>query len=315
MPSPLKDREFLRKTAFILAALFALSPFADPPLALLTGIILALFAGNPFPELTGRYTRALLQYSVVGLGFGMNAAEAAKAGRDGLLLTVITISFTLLVGLLIGRLFRVERKTAFLMSAGTAICGGSAIAAVAPVINADKTQVSVSLAIIFILNSVALFVFPPSGHLLHLSQSQFGLWSAIAIHDTSSVVGAAQKFGAPALQIATTVKLERTLWIIPVGFLSALIFRNRGTRVRIPWFILFFLVAMFLHTFIPWLNSVGKIIVFGAHKGLTLTLFLIGTGMSVSAIKNVGWKPFAAGILLWIIVSAGSLFVIGEIYR
>ncbi len=299
-----------RKSLFIAGALFALTPIADPPLALLLGLILSQTIGHPYKSYNSTATKYLLQFSVVGLGFGMNVFEAARAGREGLLFTVASISLTLIVGILLGRMFRIDKKTAFLISSGTAICGGSAIAAISPILKADENQISVSLGIIFILNSIALFVFPVIGHQLNLSQSQFGIWAAIAIHDTSSVVGAAQKYGLSALHIATTVKLERTLWIIPVGFLTAFAFNNRSSRVKIPYFILLFLIAMAIHTFIPKTAFITDWFVIMAKKGMTLTLFLIGAGLTREALKTVGWKPLFSGLILWILISVGSLSVI-----
>ena len=213
--------EHLKKLLFIAISIFCLSPFCEAPIALLLGIVFSFAIGNPFLKYNGKLTKILLQGSVVGLGFGMNAIEALEVGKEGLIFTIISISFTLLLGLLLGRLFKVEKNTSTLISSGTAICGGSAIAAMAPVVKADNDQITIALASVFILNSVALFIFPPLGHWLDMSQHQFGMWSAIAIHDTSSVVGAAHKFGDEALKIATMVKLERTLWIIPMAFIFA----------------------------------------------------------------------------------------------
>lgn len=310
MDITLNSNTVLRKSLFIAAAVFTLTPFADPPLALLLGLILSQTIGHPYKSYNSKATKYLLQFSVVGLGFGMNVFEAAQAGKEGLLFTVASISLVLIVGILLGRMFRIDKKTSFLVSSGTAICGGSAIAAISPILKADENQISVSLGIIFILNSVALFIFPAIGHHFNMSQSQFGMWAAIAIHDTSSVVGAAQKYGLSALHIATTVKLERTLWIIPVGFLTAFAFNNRSSRVKIPYFILLFLVAMVIHTFIPQITSVTDWFVIIAKKGMTLTLFLIGAGLTREALKTVGWKPLLSGLILWILISVVSLSVI-----
>jgi uncharacterized integral membrane protein (TIGR00698 family) len=255
----------------------------------------------------------LLKISVVGLGFGMNAVEAAQAGKQGILFTVVSISFTFLVGLTVGRLMTINKKTTILISTGTAICGGSAIAAVAPVINAKQSDISVSLATVFILNSIALLIFPPIGNWFHLSQSQFGMWAAIAIHDTISVVGAAHKFGAQALQIATTVKLERALWIIPVTFIMAVAFKSNKNKIKIPWFILFFVIAMFVNTFLLQLHQIDQIIVYAAKRGLTLTLFLIGAGLTRNAMKSVSFRPMVLGVFLWILISISSLAVIFHI--
>jgi uncharacterized integral membrane protein (TIGR00698 family) len=262
----------------------------------------------------------------------MDAASTLRAGREGLLFAVASIAGTLGFGLLLGRIFRIEKKTSLLISGGTAICGGSAIAALSPVIRAEERQVSVAMGTVFILNSVALFLFPVTGHFLHLSQNQFGLWSAIAIHDTSSVVGAAGRYGPEALQIATTVKLARALWIIPVSLIVAFIFRERRTartdgtaganggeydgkaaktraKIRIPWFIGLFIVAILLNTWVP-VPAISHAIVGASHAGLTLTLFLIGSGLSMQVLKNTGVKPLLQGIILWALISVTTLWAI-----
>ncbi len=215
-----------REIIFVIALIFCLTPFVSHPVALLIGFAITQFVGHPFLHLNHKATSFLLKVSVVGLGFGMNVTSSVHAGKEGILFTVASIFGTLSLGLLLGRFLKIEKKTSHLISCGSAICGGSAIAAISPLINAGEKQISVALGTIFILNSIALFPFPLIGHLLHLSQTQFGLWSAIAIHDTSSVVGAANKYGAEALQVATTVKLARALWIIPVAFLTTLFFKT-----------------------------------------------------------------------------------------
>ncbi len=305
----------IRKTIFLIAAIASLTPFVEPPLALFLGIVLAQFIGHPYEKYNHRATGLLLKISVVGLGFGMNAIEAAQAGKQGILFTIASISLTFLIGLAAGKLMAVNKKTAILISTGTAICGGSAIAAVAPVIGAKENEISVSLATVFILNSIALLVFPPIGNWFHLSQSQFGMWAAIAIHDTSSVVGAAHKFGAQALQIATIVKLERALWIIPVSFIMALAFKSSKNKIKIPWFIFFFVIAMFLNTFLPQIHQLDQMIVFAAKRGLTLTLFLIGAGLTRNALRTVSLSPMVLGVLLWIMISVSSLIVIINMIR
>ncbi len=305
----------IRKTIFLIAAIASLTPFIEPPLALFLGIVLAQLIGHPYEKYNHKATGLLLKISVVGLGFGMNAIEAAHAGKQGILFTVASISLTFLIGLAAGKVMAVNKKTAILISTGTAICGGSAIAAVAPVIGAKENEISVSLATVFILNSIALLVFPPIGNWFHLSQSQFGMWAAIAIHDTSSVVGAAHKFGAQALQIATTVKLERALWIIPVSFIMALAFKSSKNKIKIPWFIFFFVVAMFLNTFLPQIHQLDQMIVFAAKRGLTLTLFLIGAGLTRNALKTVSLRPMVLGVLLWVMISVSSLIVIINMIR
>lgn len=300
----------IRKVIFIISALFCLLPFISAPLALLLGLVLAQLIQHPYKELNHKATNCLLKVSVIGLGFGMNVFSAIKAGKEGVLFTVVSIFGVLTLGYILGKFFNTERKTSFLISAGTAICGGSAIAAMSPVMKAGEKEISVSLGIVFILNSVALFLFPAVGHVLNLSQSQFGLWCAIAIHDTSSVVGAASKYGEQALQIATTVKLARALWIIPVASGTAVLFKSGRTKVKVPYFIGVFILAMLADTYLPFIKPISPYIVAGAKKGLTLTLFLIGSGLSVNVIRSVGVKPFLQGVILWIAISSASLWAI-----
>ncbi|HEY0177339.1 MAG TPA: putative sulfate exporter family transporter [Pedobacter sp.] len=299
-----------RKVIFILLALCCLLPFMSPPLALVLGLILAQLIDHPFLELNHKATNLLLKVSVIGLGFGMNIFSAMQAGKEGILFTIASIFGVLSLGFVLGKLLKTGRKTSFLISAGTAICGGSAIAALSPVMKAGEKEISVSLGIVFVLNSAALFLFPAIGHLLHLSQGQFGLWCAIAIHDTSSVVGAAGRYGEQALQIATTVKLARALWIIPVAFGTAFLFKSDSTKVKIPYFIGLFILAMLVNTYLPFIKPVAPYIVSLAKKGLTLTLFLIGSGLSLKVIRSVGIKPFLQGILLWAAISSLSLWAI-----
>jgi uncharacterized integral membrane protein (TIGR00698 family) len=266
--------------------------------------------GNPFPAATARVVTPMLQISVVGLGAGMNLAEVARVGAHGFLYTVVGISLTITIGLTLGRLIRTERDTSLLVTVGTAICGGSAIAAVAPVIRAKSHDVSVALATVFFLNSVALFAFPWIGHHLGLDQAQFGVWSALAIHDTSSVVGAAMQYGARALEIATTIKLTRALWIVPVTLAIGMVWnrseRNTG-KVRRPWFILGFLCAAALVTWVPSLKPTGHIMFVGAQRFLVVTLFLIGSGLSRSALQVVGRRPLIQGFILWVLMGSGTL--------
>jgi len=302
--------ELSAKIVFIGCGLVCLLPFVDPPIALLLGIILSQIIKNPFSKSISILTKILLQVSVVGLGFGMNLFEAAKAGQEGFYFTMSTIILTLVIGIFLGRLFKIDKIISYLVSAGTSICGGSAIAAVSPIIGAKPEQISVSLGIVFILNSVALFIFPLIGHFFDLSQAQFGLWAAVAIHDTSSVVGAASKYGNEALQIATTVKLERALWIIPVSLFTAVFFKNKDSKIKIPYFIFFFILAMAFNTFFPQFQSFGLAALLIAKKGLTVTLFLIGTGFSRENLKAVGLKPLMLGVILWTMISVCSIIVI-----
>lgn len=306
----LNQKVTIREIFFAGLVVICLMPFVSPPLALLLGVFTAQLIGNPFPALNGKATHLLLQFSVVGLGFGMDANQAYSAGKEGFLFAVASIFGVLLLGYLLGKVFRIDPKTSFLISSGTAICGGSAIAAVSPVIGAEEKQISVALGTIFILNSIALFLFPAIGQMLELSQSQFGIWSAVAIQDTSSVVGAASKYGKDALQIATTVKLTRALWIIPVALLSARIFKSGNAKVQIPYFIGYFVLAIILNTYVPFVHLAGDWIVALSKTGLTLTLFLIGSGLSKELLKSVGLKPVLQGVLLWIAISAGALWAV-----
>lgn len=295
------------KIIFMGLAILSLFPFIYSATALVLGIIYAQIFENPYAKQTKKATGLLLKIAVVGLGFGMNVYSALAAGKDGFVLTIFSIFLTLTLGFGIGKLLKIDKKISYLISSGTAICGGSAIAAVSPVIDADEKQISVALGIVFILNSVALIIFPPIGHALGLSQVDFGLWSAIAIHDTSSVVGAAAKYGDEALEVATTVKLARALWVIPVAFLSTMLFKNKGSKVKIPYFIGLFVLAMLANSYIPFIQPLGPYIVELSKAALTLTLFLIGTSLSFRTVKNVGAKPFIEGVLLWIFISVSSL--------
>ncbi|KAA8483379.1 putative integral membrane protein (TIGR00698 family) [Arcticibacter tournemirensis] len=308
--TPFKLSPTVRKAIFIFAAAICLMPFMSPPLALLLGLILAQTIEHPFLHLNHQVTNLLLKISVVGLGFGMNIFSAMRAGEEGLMFTVVSIVSVLASGALLGRLMKIEKKTSFLISAGTAICGGSAIAALSPVVKAGEKQISIALGTIFILNSIALFAFPAIGHFFHLTQNQFGLWCAIAIHDTSSVVGAACKYGTAALEVATTVKLTRALWIIPVAFATAYLFKDRDAKIKIPYFIGLFIAAMLVNTYVPFIRPATPYLVGIAKAGLTLTLFLIGTGLSFSTIKSVGVKPLLEGLLLWLLISATALWAV-----
>ena len=312
--------QVLPKILFLLALILSFTGILSPPVALLAGILFGLGFAHPYATASRTAARVLLQVSVVALGFGMNLHEVLKAGRSGFIYTALGISFALLLGQTLGKLLRVRGNSSFLITAGTAICGGSAIAAIGPILEADEEEMAVSLGTIFILNSVALLVFPPIGNALHLSQSQFGLWAALAIHDTSSVVGAATKYGAEAVVVATTVKLARALWIVPLALGIAAIKHNRsqkaaaaglgGGSFQFPWFILFFLLAAMANTYLP-AASYGTHTFFTLGRfGLTATLFLIGTGISRSTLKEVGWRPLLQGVLLWLGVGLTSLYFI-----
>ena len=305
---------YINQAVFALVIILCIFSVISPAIALLLGVLIVNVFGNPFIAFNHKAITYLLQFSVVGLGFGMNAASAISAGKEGFLLTIFSIFSTLIFGTLLGKWLKTDKKTSHLISCGTAICGGSAIAAISPVIKSNENQTSIALGVIFILNSIALFAFPFIGHQLDLSQKEFGLWCAIAIHDTSSVVGAANKYGAEALQIATTVKLARALWIIPISLLTALLFnkktRNSGTKIKIPYFIGLFVLAMLFNTYVPATAIVAPHIVGIAKIGLTITLFLIGATLNINALKSVGVKPLFQGILLWIFIAALSLISI-----
>ncbi|MBS7565364.1 putative sulfate exporter family transporter [Mucilaginibacter sp. Bleaf8] len=300
----------VRKAIFILTLALCLTPVISPATALIIGLFTAQVIGHPYLHLNQKATHRLLQISVVGLGFGMNVHQALQAGREGLIFTIASISGTLILGYFTGKWFKIEGKVSYLISCGTAICGGSAIAAISPVIKAEERQISVALGCIFILNSVALFIFPKIGHYYHLSQTQFGLWCALAIHDTSSVVGAASKYGAQALEIATTVKLARALWIIPMAFLSTFIFKTETRKISIPYFIGLFILAMVANTYIPAVRTVSTSLITVAKAGLTLTLFLIGAGLSRNVLASVGIKPLLQGVVLWVLISTTALYAI-----
>ncbi|RBN51581.1 putative sulfate exporter family transporter [Flavobacterium psychrolimnae] len=300
----------LQQLIFVVLLLFCTTIFVSPPIALVLGLIVANLFGHPFLELNHKATNYLLQFSVVGLGFGMNVHSAVSAGKEGFLFTIISIVSTLILGTFLGKWFKTDKKTSHLISCGTAICGGSAIAAIAPVIKSNEKQTSVALGVIFILNSVALFLFPAVGHWLDLTQKEFGLWCAIAIHDTSSVVGAASKYGPEALQIATTVKLARALWIIPVALITTYIFKNKSGKIKIPYFIGLFILAMIANTYLPQMESIAPHLVSVSKIGLTITLFLIGAGLNRNVLKSVGLKPLAQGVLLWTFITIATLISI-----
>ncbi len=308
MPAP-AHTDFVSRNVFFLAVILAASGLVSPPLALLGGLIYGFTFAHPFQGSSKRLAKFLLQASVVALGFGMNLHQVLQAGRSGFLYTAASITIAMLLGLGFGYFFQVGKKSAFLISAGTAICGGSAIAAVGPIAEASEEEMAVSLGAVFILNSIALFLFPLIGYAFHMTQSQFGLWAALAIHDTSSVVGATAKYGPTALAVGTTIKLARALWIVPLSLVTALTLKSKA-RIQWPWFILLFCAAALLNALLPtfsstfgFLNHLGKI-------GLTVTLFLIGTGLNKETLKRVGARPLLQGLALWIIVGAGTLLMI-----
>ena len=289
--------------------LTGVSDWVSPPLALFLGLAFALLCGQPFAGFNKRASKYLLQYSVVGLGFGMNVQSALASGREGMEFTILSVVVTLVLGMFIGRrVLRMDRNTSYLISSGTAICGGSAIAAIGPVVRAKDGEMSVALATVFVLNAIALFLFPWVGHALGMSQHDFGTWAAIAIHDTSSVVGAGAAYGEEALRVATTIKLTRALWIIPVAIITSFVFKTRGQRISIPWFIFLFVAAMLANTYLlSGVPAVGEAVNGLARKGLTLTMFFIGASLSLDTLRQVGLKPLVQGVSLWVAISLGTL--------
>ncbi len=297
------------KTIFFVGIILAASGIVSPPFALLGGIIYGFAVLHPFHAESRNLSRFLLQASVVALGFGMNLHQVVHAGKAGFLYTAISITAAMVLGLFLGKLMGVSRRASFLITCGTAICGGSAIAAMAPITKASDEDMAVSLGTVFTLNSVALLLFPVIGFALHLNQSQFGLWAALAIHDTSSVVGAAARYGTQALAIGTTVKLARALWIVPLALVTSFVTKS-STRVQIPWFILLFVLAAVASTYAPVFGSAYPVLSNLGKHGLTVTLFLIGTGLSRKTLQEVGFRPLVQGILLWVVVAVASLLAI-----
>ncbi len=301
-----------RITSYIILICVCLLPWISPAIALFIGLLFAIFIGAPFPSFNKNISKYLLQISIIALGFKMNLHDSLQAGADGIIFTVFSVFIVLFGGILIGKIFKLDEKTTYLISSGTAICGGSAIAAVSPIIKADQNQISISLASVFILNAIALFIFPTLGRWMQLTEQQFGVWAAIAIHDTSSVVGAGAAYGNEALQIATTVKLTRALWIIPLSIYSIFRFNSKNQKLYIPWFIFFFIVAILLNTYAHIPRQIGAAITTFAYKGMTLTLFFIGASLSPKSIKNIGLKSLLFAILMWLIIGISSLvFVMG----
>ena len=299
--------------------LFCLTPWASPGIALGLGLAFALLGDNPYRDSGAQYVKWLLQASVVLLGFGVDLAAVLRVGAHGILFAAVSIFATFTLGYWLARLLRINLKTSLLISAGTAICGGSAIAAVGSAVDADKGEMSVAMGTVFLLNAVALYLFPALGHWLELTQGQFGTWAGIAIHDVSSVAGAASAYGDDALRIATIVKLSRVLWIVPVTFIALLLFpkpQGQGRRrLAIPWFILGFLLASgmgsLLPALYPWMPLIGRV----AKTGFAITLFCIGAGLSRAAIRQVGYKPLLQGVCLWAFISCAALLTVLDIGR
>lgn len=307
----------IAKVIYILLIALIIFPFnkidlpqISAPVALFLGLVFAFSFENPCPKFNKKTSKYLLQIAVVCLGFNMNLHESLKSGSEGMLFTVVSVIGVMFLGVLLGYWLHINRKTAYLISSGTAICGGSAIAAVGPVLKANENEMAVSLGVIFILNSIALFIFPPIGHLLEMSQSQFGTWAAIAIHDTSSVVGAGEIYGEEALQLATLIKLTRALWIIPLALVTMFIFRDKTSKISIPWFIFIFVLAMVVNTYVALPEWLVDSLVWIAKRGMVVTLFLIGASLSLKSIKAVGVKPLLQAVILWVVISLSSLGVV-----
>lgn len=282
--------------------------FVTPALALFVGLMYALILGDvPYGKFNKKCSKYLLQAAVVGLGFGMNFEQSIQAGKDGMLLTIASVFVVMILAVFIGKKMKLDDKTSYLIGSGTAICGGSAIAAIGPVIKADDNQMAVSLGTIFMLNAIALFIFPPIGRMIGLTDAQFGTWAAIAIHDTSSVVGAGQAFSDKALEIATLVKLTRALWIIPLAIVTTFVYREKSKKITIPWFIFLFILAMLVNTYAGIPAEVSKWIVLIAKQAMVLTLFLIGSSLSINVVKKVGLTPVILGVVLWVIIGIVSL--------
>lgn len=298
------------KYLYYIVAILCLFPFVSAPMALFCGILFSLLKiEKPFQF--KKYSSPILQYSVVLMGFGMNLQQVIEVSSKGIILTACSVLLVFLLGVFLGKILKVERNTTFLISSGTAICGGSAIAAVSPIVGAKDSQISFSLTVVFVLNAIALFIFPFIGHYFNMSQESFGYWSAIAIHDTSSVVGAGAEYGKEALQVAATVKLARTLWIIPLSFLILLLNRknNQGKgKIKIPWFILYFVIAILIAGFIPVLQPAYSVLSYIGKRGMVLALFMIGSGFNFADLKTVGVRSFLLGVFLWIIISVSTLF-------
>lgn len=300
----------------ILLMLIPVSYFSEwaepitPAYALLLGLIFAFTFENPFPKFNKKCSKYLLQASVVGYGFSMNLEQSLRSGAEGMTFTVVSVIGVMVIGVMLGYWLHIERKTAYLISSGTAICGGSAIAAVGPVLKANDNEMAVSLGVVFILNAIALFIFPPLGHLAGMSETQFGTWAAIAIHDTSSVVGAGDAYGTKALEVATLIKLTRALWIIPLALVTMVIFRDKSAKISIPWFIFLFILAMVINTYAGLPAEFGHCMAFWAKKGMVVTLFLIGASLSLKSIRAVGVKPLVLAVCLWIAIGVSSFFVV-----
>ena len=298
----------LKHIIYGVCIILCLTPYISPAIALATGILLS--ALNIQNDQISKYRTSILQWSIVLMGFGMNLSQVLSTSKTGFTITVISVVGTITLGIVLGKIFKVEKITSLLISSGTAICGGSAIAAISPVVGAKDNQVSFSLVVVFVLNAIALFIFPVIGHYFNLSQDVFGYWAAIAIHDTSSVVGAGAAYGNQALETATIVKLTRALWIVPLSLVMAWTYRKNKKKIKLPWFILLFVLAILFSHFVPQLSSAYSLLDTIGKRSMVVAIFLIGSNLSLSEIKKAGTGSFLQGILLWIIVSATSLLVL-----
>lgn len=298
-------QKYLGKLYYIIP-ICCLFPFFSAPLALFIGILLAIFYKGEEVVKTGKLTKYLLQASIVCMGFSMSVHDVVQTGKTGFMITVVSVAVTMICGIILGRFLQVQKNTTMLISGGTAICGGSAIAAIAPVLGAKNNEISFSLAVIFVLNAVGLFIFPVIGHLLQMDQTHFGYWAAIAIHDTSSVVGACSAYGEQALQVGTTVKLTRTLWIIPLALCTAFFNKNKASKINIPWFIFLFVVAIIIGNYIPGMAETNDHLSWLGKKGMMVSLFFIGTSINMKEVKETGVNTFLLGIVLWIIIAVLS---------
>ncbi|SBW02103.1 putative sulfate exporter family transporter [uncultured Dysgonomonas sp.] len=298
-------QKYLGKLYYVIP-ICCLFPFFSAPLALFIGILLAIFYKGEEVVKTGKLTKYLLQASIVCMGFSMSVHDVVQTGKTGFMITVVSVAVTMVCGIILGRFLQVQKNTTMLISGGTAICGGSAIAAIAPVLGAKNNEISFSLAVIFVLNAVGLFIFPVIGHLLEMDQTHFGYWAAIAIHDTSSVVGACSAYGEQALQVGTTVKLTRTLWIIPLALCIAFFNKNKASKINIPWFIFLFVVAIIIGNYIPGMAETNDHLSWLGKKGMMISLFFIGTSINMKEVKETGVNTFLLGIILWIIIAVLS---------
>lgn len=317
MALKIPQKQSLAGVCLLMGAALCLVPVITPPMALVMGALLALVLSNPWQDQSMRAAHKLLAFSVAGLGAGMNLVTVLQAGAAGLGYSFIGITLTIALGVLLGRAFGAEKNTALLVTVGTAICGGSAIAAVAPVLRARQEAIAVAFATVFLLNALALIIFPPLGHMFGLSDMQFGLWAALAVHDTSSVVGAALAYGGEALDHAVVLKMARALWILPVALAIGFYAARAATetddakpKLKLPWFIPAFLLIAALFTWMPQWQGLGEMIVFAAKRGMVIVLYLIGTTLSLSALKSVGWRPLALGIVLWAVAASATLAAI-----